>query len=332
VVLSLASSLYGAAATWRRQQYPRGSSRRKRLARPVVSIGNLRVGGTGKTPTVEYVARLLLARGMRPSILSRGYGRRDVSPGVTVVSDTSRVIASLEVAGDEPLMLARSLPGVPILVGADRFLSGSFAEREFGVTVHILDDGFQHVQLERDADLLLVSEDDLVDRVLPAGRLREPLASAADADALVVTAGYPAAAERVGRRLNVPTYFVATRTIGPPRMVATGESVVVPTDDPVFAVAGIARPERFFSDVSSAGWRVAGTLAFRDHHRFDAHDVDRIREEATSVRAAIVLTTEKDQVRLAACDLRGIPLAAVPLTIAIDPADAFANWLMGRIA
>jgi tetraacyldisaccharide 4'-kinase len=100
----------------------------------------------------------------------------------------------------------------------------------------------------------------------------------------------------------------------------------------VFAVAGIARPERFFSDISSAGWRVAGTLAFRDHHRFDAHDLDRIREEAASARAAIVLTTEKDRVRLAACDLRGIPLAAVPLTIAIDPADAFASWLMGRIA
>ena len=199
MVLTIASSLYGAAATWRRTWYAANPSRRKHLIRPVVSVGNLRVGGSGKTPVVDYIARLLLANGKRPSILSRGYARRDVSPGVTVVSTMDRVVAGVEQAGDEPLMLARNLPGVPVLVGSDRFLSGQFAEREFGVTVHILDDGFQHLRLERDVDLLLVSEDDLHDRVLPAGWLREPLASAARADAVLVTAGYAAAAERVGR-------------------------------------------------------------------------------------------------------------------------------------
>jgi tetraacyldisaccharide 4'-kinase len=331
VILSIASSLYGTAATWRRRWYVDHPSRRRRLSRPVVSVGNLRVGGTGKTPTVEYVARLLLARGKRPSILSRGYARREVTAGVTVVSDPTRVVAGLAAAGDEPLMLAHNLPGVPVLVGADRFLSGEFAEREFGVTVHILDDGFQHVRLERDADLLLVSEDDVADRVLPAGWLREPLANALAADALLVTVGYPAAAERIGRSLGVNTHFAVTRTIGPPRMVTTGDTVVVPTDDPVFAVAGIARPERFFSDLESAGWRVAGKLAFRDHHRFDRHDVDHIREEAKAVRAAIILTTEKDAIRLGVCDLRDLPLASVPLTIAVEPADRFADWLMGRI-
>jgi tetraacyldisaccharide 4'-kinase len=332
VVLTLASSLYGAAATWRRGWYAAHPSRRKRLSRPVVSVGNLRVGGSGKTPAVQFIARLLAAKGKRPAILSRGSARREVAPGVTVVSDPSRVLAKLDQAGDEPLMLARSLPGVPVLVGADRFLCGQHAEREFGATVHILDDGFQHVQLERDVDLLLASEDDLADRVLPAGWLREPLANASRADAVLVTAGYAAAAERVGRALNVPRHFAVTRTIGPPRMIATGESVVVPSDDPVFAVAGIAKPERFFADLASAGWRVAGELAFRDHHRFDAHDVDRIREEATAVRAAIVLTTEKDATRLMAVDLRDLPAAAVPLSIAIDPADQFSAWLVERLA
>ena len=115
-------------------------------------------------------------------------------------------------------------------------------------------------------------------------------------------------------------------------MIATGESVVVPTDDPVFAVAGIARPDRFFADLASAGWHVAGKLAFRDHHQFDAHDVDRIREEATAVRASIVLTTEKDATRLAACDLRHLPLASVPLTIDVDPAAQFASWLLERLS
>jgi tetraacyldisaccharide 4'-kinase len=317
--------LYGTAATLRRRWYAEHPASRQRLARPVVSIGNLRVGGSGKTPAVEHVARMLLARGKRPAILSRGYARRDVAPGVTIVSDPSRVIANLDAAGDEPLMLAQHLPGVPVLVGSDRYLCGERAEREFGATVHILDDGFQHVRLEREADLLLVGEDDLADKVLPAGWLREPLSNAACADAVLVTAGYTAAAERVGRVLGVDRRFLVTRTIGPPRMVATGDSVVVPSDNPVFAVAGIARPERFVSDLASAGWHVAGTLAFRDHHRFDAHDIDRIREEATSVRASIILTTEKDAVRLAVCDLRNLPLAAVPLAIAIDPEDGFAD-------
>ena len=332
MVLTIASSLYGTAVTWRRKWYAAHPSRQVHLTRPVVSVGNLRVGGSGKTPAVEYIARLLVANGKRPSILSRGYARRDVSPGVTVVSTPDRVVADVAQAGDEPLMLAKNLPGVPVLVGSDRFLSGRFAEREFGVAVHILDDGFQHVRLERDVDLLLVGEDDLHDRVLPAGWLREPLANAARADAVLVTAGYAAAAERVARALNVTRHFAVTRTLGPPRMIATGESVVVPTDDPVFAVAGIAKPARFFSDLESAGWHVAGKLAFRDHHRFDAHDVDRIREQATAVRASIVLTTEKDAARLAACDLRQLPLASVPLTIAVDPADQFASWLLERVS
>jgi tetraacyldisaccharide 4'-kinase len=332
VVLTIASSLYGAAATWRRAWYAANPSRRKRLSRPVVSVGNLRVGGSGKTPAVEYIARLLIARGKRPAILSRGYARRDVSPGVTVVSDATRVVATLDQAGDEPLMLARRLPGVPVLVGSERFLCGQLAEREFGTNVHILDDGFQHVQLERDVDLLLASEGDLNDHVLPAGWLREPLANAARADAVLVTVGYPAAAERVGRALNVGRCFAVTRSLGPPRMIATGDSVVVPSNDPVFAVAGIAKPERFFSDLASAGWRVAGQLAFRDHYRFDAHDVDRIREQAAAVRASIVLTTEKDATRLAVCDLRHVPVAAVPLDIAVDPPEQFESWLLGRLS
>jgi tetraacyldisaccharide 4'-kinase len=115
-------------------------------------------------------------------------------------------------------------------------------------------------------------------------------------------------------------------------MVATGETVVVPSDDPVFAVAAIARPDRFFADLTSAGWRVAGTLTYRDHHRFTPRDVRRISARAKEMRAAIVLTTEKDAVRLTACDLGGIPLAFVPLRVDIEPADRFADWLMKRIA
>ena len=327
------SAVYGAAAARRRRWYARDPSRQRRLARPVVSVGNLRVGGSGKTPMVEYIARLLLAHGERPAILTRGYARRQASDGVTVVSDGTAVRADLAAAGDEPLMLARALPGVAVLVGADRHLSGCLAERRFGATVHILDDGFQHLQLARDVDLLLASEEDVEDRPMPAGRLREGLAAASAADAALVTAGYDAAAARIGRALGIPTVFRVTRAIGAPRMIAGDrDSVVVPPGARVFVVSGIARPDRFVADVTSAGWDLAGVMEFRDHHPFSERDVARIREAARAAASAIVLTTEKDAVRLTACDLGELPIAAVPLVVGVEPADAFRDWLLARLA
>jgi len=326
------SAVYGAAAAWRRRWYARDASRRHQLAHPVVSVGNLRVGGSGKTPIVEYIARLLCDHGERPAILTRGYARRVSPAGVTVVSDGSAIRAGLDTAGDEPLMLAHALPGVAVLVGADRYLSGVLAERKLGVTVHILDDGFQHVELERDIDLLLAAEEDLADRPLPAGRLRERLTAAACADAALVTAGYDTAAERIGRMMGVGTAFRVTRTIGAPRMiVGTRESVVVPPQSRVFVVTGIARPERFVNDVVGAGWDVSGMLTFRDHHRYSAGDIKRIAAAAKSAASAIVLTTEKDAVRLAACDLGDLPIASVPLIVGVEPAAAFRAWLLGML-
>jgi tetraacyldisaccharide 4'-kinase len=325
-------TLYGAAASWRRRWYARHPDRRRRLARPVISVGNIGVGGSGKTPLVEHIARLLVSAGERPSILSRGYGRRLASPGSTVVSDGSRVLACVDESGDEPLMLARALQGVVVVVGADRYVSGLLAENRLGVTVHILDDGFQHFSLARDVDLLATSEHDLADRPLPAGRLRETLESASAADAALVDAGYLPAAERVGRTLGVTTVFRVTRTLEPPRMVKTGETVVVPGGSRVFGVAGIARPERFFSDLVASGWDVVGTLGFRDHHRFTRADIIRIEREARKAAAAIVLTTAKDAVRLAADDLRDLPVAFVPLTASIEPAADFLTWLRGRLS
>jgi len=327
------SSAYGAVAAWRRAWYARDPSRRRRLARPVISVGNLRVGGTGKTPVVQHIARLLADRGERPAVLTRGYARRVAADGVTIVSDGTRIQATLDVAGDEPLMLARALPDVAVLVSADRYLSGTLAERRLGATVHILDDGFQHVALERDLDLLLVSEEDLADRPLPGGRLREPLAAAALADAALVTAGYATAVDRIARGIGVATAFRVTRAIGPPRtIVEPREPVIVPPGSRVFVVAGIARPDRFIADVGAAGWEIAGTMTFRDHHRFSARDVKRIEAAARTAGSAIVLTTEKDAVRLASHDLGEMPIAAVPLVVGVEPHDAFASWLFERLA
>jgi tetraacyldisaccharide 4'-kinase len=327
-------AIYGAAATWRRRWYARHPDRQHRLTRPVVSVGNLAVGGSGKTPLVEYIARLLAAAGERPAILTRGYGRRHAGPGATVVSDGSRVLACVDESGDEPLMLARALQkdGVVVVVGADRYVSGMVAENRLGATVHILDDGFQHFSLARDVDLIATSEDDLADMPLPAGRLRETLASASTADAALVDAGYLPAAERVGRALGITTVFRVTRAQEPPRMVRTGETVVVPAGSRVFAVAGIARPARFFSDLAASGWDVVGSLAFRDHHRFSRSDLIRIEREARKSAAAIILTTAKDAVRLPPDHLHDLPVALVPLTASIEPAADFAAWLRGRLS
>jgi tetraacyldisaccharide 4'-kinase len=327
------STLYGAAAAWRRRWYAQHPERRRKLERPVISVGNLRVGGSGKTPVVEHIARVLAHAGHRPAILSRGYGRRFAREAVTVVSDGQQILAGIDAAGDEPLMLARALQGkgVSIVVGANRYLCGCLAERRLGATVHILDDGFQHFALARDVDLVVTGEHDLSDEPLPFGRLREPLASAMSADAALVDAGYQGAAERVGRALRVHTVFHVTRSLLPPRIVGTGDTVVVPNESRVFAVAGIERPERFFADLTSAGWNVVGTKAFRDHHRFSRSDITHIASAAKRAAAAIVLTTDKDAVRIPAGIALAMPLASVPLVSTIEPADEFRAWILGQI-
>jgi len=325
-------SLYGAAASWRRRWYLHDPSRRRQLRQPVISIGNLSVGGSGKTPITAVVARLLIKRGERPSILSQGYRRPRPQDGVTIVSDGVEIRADFETAGDEPLMLARMLPGASVLVGSSRYLSGRLAEEKLGATVHLLDDGFQHVELARDVDLLVASEVDLHDSLLPAGRLREPLLAAAHADAALVEAGYEAEADRIGRALGVASVFRVERTLGPPRLTATGDTIVVPTDEPVFGLAGIARPERFFTGLASAGWRVVGTMTFRDHHAYTDRDIQRVTAAARSMGAAIIMTTEKDAVRLSRRQVGLLPIAAVPLTASILPAARFAEWLCGRLA
>jgi tetraacyldisaccharide 4'-kinase len=324
--------MYTAVAVWRRQWYARQPSRRSRLSRPVISVGNLSVGGSGKTPVVGYIARLLVDSGERPAILTRGYGRRRSGERVTVVSDGAVIRAGVYSSGDEPLMLARALPGVAVVVSASRFLAGRLAEGKLGATVHVLDDGFQHVQIERDVDLLLISEDDLSDRPLPGGRLREPLTAGAAADAVLVSAGYLSAVERIARAVGVTTAFQVTRALGAPRTISkVPESVVVPTQSRVFAVAAIAQSDRFFSDVAAAGWHLVGTMSFRDHHYFTQSDIRKIEKAARAAAAAIILTTEKDAVRLETCDLTGLPFAAVPLIVGIEPAAPFREWLLGRI-
>jgi tetraacyldisaccharide 4'-kinase len=287
----------------------------------VISVGNLSVGGSGKTPVVAALARLLRDRGERPVILTRGYGRREATEGVLVVSDGSRVREPVRRSGDEPQMLARTLPGVPVLVCADRYVAGLFAEKHFDPTVSILDDGFQHVQLERDIDLLLVAPEDVRDHVLPSGRLREPLTAAALADAVLVAGTddeVAAVASSLGHRLA----FRIEAHYGP----------LSQTTDPtpgapcrLLAFAGIARPERFFGALRSLGYDVVRELTFPDHHWYTQRDLETIQSAAKAVNAAVVVTTEKDAVR---CDL---DVAVLPLSVSVEPSADFEPWLMGRL-
>ena len=330
--MSLLSGLYGRAARFRRAWYGRHPHRARQLRQPVVSVGNLVVGGSGKTPVVAALARLLIAAGERPAILSRGYGRQRSADKVVVVGDGREVLASPEASGDEPQMLARARLGVPVLVAAERYLAGQLAEERFGCTVHLLDDGFQHVQLARDLDLLVVTRADLDERVLPSGRLREPLEAAASADALLV-GGTDEDAAVIGERLGVGTIFRIARRYETPKLVQPfGAPLPSSIGRRVVAVAGIARPERFFAALRVEGWDVVTELVFRDHHWFTEQDIASIGRAAFDARADLVMTTEKDAVRLHLVAGGAPTWAFLPLQVEIEPTGTFGAWIGDRLA
>jgi tetraacyldisaccharide 4'-kinase len=299
----------------RRRYYANRPHLQHRLSRPVISIGNLAAGGRAKTPLAALVATRLRDMGERPAILSRGYGRRDRRDGVVVVRDPDGIRADLDRAGDEPLMLARRLDGVSVLVCSSRYLAGRLAEHHFGSTVHVLDDGFQHFDLHRDADLVVIAASDVENPVtLPSGRLREPIDAATAADAFVALG----ADVRVGG-CDRPTW-IAHKRVAPANV-----------SGPLLAVAGVADPLAFFRDARQAGWSIARELAFRDHHPYSADDVRRIEDEARAAGTATVLTTEKDYVRLLPFRPFGVSIVVAPLTLALEGIDTFDSWLRARV-
>jgi tetraacyldisaccharide 4'-kinase len=313
--------LYAQVVGARRRWYERHPHARHRLQRPVISIGNLSVGGTGKTPLVAWVVEWLLARGERPAILSRGYGRRLRDVGVVVVSDATRVIADLDAAGDEPLMLARAFPGAVVSVCEDRYLAGVVAERRLGATVHVLDDGFQHVALARDLDVLVTAPGEISNgRVLPFGRLREGASAASRAHLVVFVGADESTARTEAWTLGVSQFCAARRVMLPQQT------------DAVFAVAGVGQPEQFFQGLRDAGVDVRGTKAFRDHRRYTASDVRVIAEAARAVGAAVVATTEKDAVRFEPLGPLPFTLSAVALRLELESPETLEGLLDAALA
>lgn len=306
------------------------AKRARRLNRPVISVGNLHWGGAGKTPMVAAVARHLTGRGLRPAILSRGYGRR--SKGVQVVSTGEGPLLGPLVAGDEPVLLAGELPGVAVVVGADRYRAGIQALEHLDPApeVFLLDDGFSHLRLFRDIDLIVFPAADPLagGRLLPTGRLREPLASTDRADAAVLMGADRVAAESLGEVLR-PFGFegpvFACSIEAQPARLTTGD--LLPPGSRVLAVAAIARPERFVEAARKAGCRIAEVLTFSDHHDYPSRSLRRIEKVYRQSASEFVLTTSKDRVKL--LGRLDLPLAELP--IRAHPDASLWGWLDKRL-
>ncbi|HWX53946.1 MAG TPA: tetraacyldisaccharide 4'-kinase [Verrucomicrobiae bacterium] len=267
------SAIFAAGVAARNKLYDRKFFQVRKLSRPVVSVGNLSVGGSGKTPFVIALGGLLKERGIPFDVLSRGYGRQ--SSEVLVV-DPEGAPGKF---GDEPLLIARKLQ-VPVIVGADRYQAGLLAEQKFPSKLHLLDDGFQHRRLHRDFDIVLLQAHDLDDTVLPVGRLREPLSALRRADAVVLP-------PNIAPPAHVRLVWRARRNV----------SFVTPMKR-VVAFCGLARPEQFFSALKQLGMDVADTVAFPDHHRYQQRDIDRLIQRKARATARGFITTDKDAVNL----------------------------------
>lgn len=328
--------LYGSAHRLRRRWY---TARARTLPRPVLSVGNLHWGGTGKTPLVAALAAHVRDSGAglgghRVAILSRGYGGS--GRGIRWVSTFEQgPLLSPREAGDEPVLLARALPGVAVVVGADRYRAGLAALDSLSPPpdVFLLDDGFSHLALRRDLDLLAFPAADPFGggRLPPSGRLREPLSSAARADAALLTGagvcpedarGLATALAGFGFRgaaFAAPAYFGAARHL---------DGSPLPAGTRVLLASGIARPAAFRAAAEAAGFEVAGQLVFPDHHAFPRASLRRIEAELAAAGARAVLVTEKDAVKLAGGALTA-PLAELPM--AAEPEPDFWAWLDGRL-
>ncbi len=331
--------LYGAGVKLRQRAFQQGWLKSQGLPCPVISVGNLTVGGSGKTPLVAMAAGILLRHGYKPGILTRGY-RRERGADLIVLEPHSQRAPDNRKVGDEPALLARQLPQVPLIICANRYLGGRLAEEQFGVNVHILDDGFQHFALERDVDLVAVdvTQDLVHGALLPAGRLREPLSALARADMIVLTRTEiedPAPMETQLSLINsrAPIFRCATALLG---LIELGSQRSIGPGDyrgkPVCAFCGLGNPPAFFSDLRKWGFNAVAEIAFRDHHVYNTEDIKRLNKVARGTGAEAFLTTEKDLMNLPLQPLSTLPILACAIQAEISDAVRFEQALVARLA
>ena len=315
--LSLLSVGYRMALAARDLAYRGGVLRTGRLPCPVISVGNITLGGSGKTPMVELIVRALKELGVGPAVVSRGYGRD--TRGVHVVADQQSLKLGPRAAGDEPFMLAERLPGVAVVVGENRLEAGRVAVERCGATAIVLDDGFQHRTLEKDLEILVLNGRAPWGnaRLFPRGMLREPLPALARADLIAITNPPSEAA------LEAVTGTIRRHNERAPLLVSSYEVVEVQdareakpalagalAGRRLLAFAGLGSPQSFADTLDAMGVRRAGLMEYPDHHWFAQSDLDELGQQSRAVGAEGLITTEKDWARL-----RGLRLPAVPLWV-----------------
>jgi tetraacyldisaccharide 4'-kinase len=326
--LRMASIPYSGAVYLRNILYNKHVIRQRRLPCPVISVGNMTVGGTGKTPTAIMIARILQQNGYHPAILSRGYGGRSRAP-VNVVSDGKNILMGWKEAGDEPILMAKSLPGIPVLTGSSRFLTGSAALERFGSDILILDDAFQHRQLFRDIDLVLL------DRMrpfangflLPRGPLREGQSALSRAD-IVLRTGVAEKTEPFSGSAEIPSFLGVHKPLG---IVSGKTGEIVPPEtlrgEKIIAFSGIGSPESFRQGLAALGAEVVSYRDFPDHHRYSDSDITGLRRLAVENGASLLITTEKDGVRLADFPAFSAETALLRISMEITPLAPFKELL-----
>jgi tetraacyldisaccharide 4'-kinase len=323
LLLTPSAWMYSLALRLRAQLYQMDILKTHHLPRPVVSIGNITVGGTGKTPVTAYIARFLLAQGCRVAVLSRGYGGA-LEGQTCIVSDGAAIMLSARECGDEPYLLASTVPGLMVVIGTDRYAAGQLAMQQLSPDIFLLDDGFQHLRLHRNLNILLL---DFVrpfgnNVTLPAGILREPSSALRRADLMIFTRAPEGATITVDAG-GIPA-CVSSHTIAD--LLPLGSHTPIPFSrckgNKVLAFAGIADPESFFAGLRTAGLHLVHCLNLPDHVVYDKERCDEIAEAMRESGADLLVTTEKDGVKLKGlsqeCASRTV-LARLELTID-DPA------------
>lgn len=306
------SPLYSLIMKVRERLYKAGFFKRESFSVPVISIGNLMLGGTGKSPTAAHIARLLLSRGYRPAIISRGY-RGKASDQVNIVSDGNTILLTPDLAGDEPFMLAETLPTVPVLTGRRRRFPCRYAVNEVQADILILDDGFQHLAVDRDIDLVLFDGTTLAgnSRIFPGGPLREPVSALKRCDAFLITGTTETNNERVERFSKLlhqrfpgkPVYL--SSIICQQMTEPDGSILTAPPSTPFFAFCGIANPSRFIESLEDFGLTLCGSHFLNDHVTYDQELLAELFAKADQCGAEKLVTTEKDFVKLKhlSCDM-----------------------------
>lgn len=323
--LRLASHVYGSLVSVRSALFARGLTGIRRLPVPVLSVGNLIAGGTGKTPFVEMLARRLHTRGHRVAVILRGYRGRSTAP--VIISNGQRLLCEPPVAADEAYLLACHLPGVAVLTGADRYRVGQLALEQLRCEIIVLDDGFQHLRLHRDLDIVLLDAANPMGygRLLPSGLLRERPEGLARADLLVVThadAGVDVDAIKRSLRRYAPRAPIALAIHRPLGLVgAYGEERLSPSHldgRPLVAFSGIANPRGFEATLVRLGAVVLAHHVFPDHYAYSAADLEALSTATVKARAACMVTTEKDMVKLARLNLEKMATPLYALAISLE--------------